>query len=145
MTETSPAGSMCPAARPRFAVGANPFRKPDFVMTDAEGREEFLVRRRSFIPARFRILEHGRVIGEVRMLTVFRIRYSIEIDGSPPWIFRMPLYTVNFYGTSPSGPGIWVSVGPSKMDWRILLKPGLHEGALIAALAFIHNEWWNYS
>jgi hypothetical protein len=56
----------------------------------------------------------------------------------------MPLFTVRFWGESRSGAEIWVVVGPSKMEWTILIKPGVNDRLLVPALAFIHNEWWNY-
>jgi hypothetical protein len=56
----------------------------------------------------------------------------------------MPLFTIRFYGFSSAGPEIWVRVGRSKMEWNILIKAGVEEQPLVAALAFIHTEWWNY-
>ncbi len=132
------------AAPPSDGRG-NPFGKPDFVLTNEAGAAEVAIRRVSFIPSRFHILEGDTVAGRIAVRSLLRIRYSIEIDGTDRWTFRLPLFTVRFWGDCQSGPGIWVVVGPSKMQWNILLKPGLKAGLLVPALAFIHNEWWNYS
>jgi hypothetical protein len=70
---------------------------------------------------------------------------SIEIKGAGFWTFRLPLFTVRFRGDSQTGTDIWVILGPSKMEWHILIRPGISDPRLVAALAFIHNEWWNYS
>jgi len=78
------------------------------------------------------------------MRSPFRNKYSIEIDGAGSWMFRMPLFTISFYGVSTARAEIWVGVGPPKKQWNILLRPGVKEWPLAAALAFIHNEWWNY-
>ena len=56
----------------------------------------------------------------------------------------MPLFTIRFFGDSRSGPEICVAVGPSKMEWRVLIKRDTSEWPLLAALAFIHVEAWNY-
>ena len=85
------------------------------------------------------------VVGRIRMLSILRNKYMIEIDGADPLTFRMPLFTMRFWGGSPMGAEIWVSVGPSKMEWNILVRPGINDRYLVPALAFIHNEWWNYS
>jgi len=53
-------------------------------------------------------------------------------------------FTIRFFGDSRSGPEIWVAVGPSKMEWRVLIKRDTREWPLLAALAFIHVEAWNY-
>lgn len=122
----------------------NPFNKPDFVMTDPDGRDEIVIRRASFIPPVFSIIEAGRVVGRVRMRSLFRNKYAIEIDRVNSWTFRMPLFTIRFFGDSSAGVEIWVAVGPSKKDWNVLIKRDAMAWPLLAALAFIHVESWNY-
>lgn len=122
----------------------NPFNKPDFVIADPDGRGEVVICRTSFIPPVFNIMEAGRIIGRVKMCSVFRNKYAIDIDPVNSWTFRMPLFTIRFFGDSRSGPEIWVAVGPSKMEWRVLIKRDTREWPLLAALAFIHVEAWNY-
>jgi hypothetical protein len=122
----------------------NPFNKADFVVTGADAKDEVLIRRTSFIPPVFDIAEGDRVIGRIKMRSIFRNKYDIEIDGVNSWTFRMPLFTIRFYGESSAGAEAWVVVGPSKMEWNILIKAGVKEGPIVAALAFIHCEWWNY-
>lgn len=122
----------------------NPFNKPDFVIAEPDSKVEVIVRRASFIPPVFNIIEAGRIIGTIRMRSMFRNKYSISIDGVNSWTFSMPLFTIGFCGIYSAGAEIWVVVGPSKMDWNILIRAGVKERPLVAALAFIHNEWWHY-
>ena len=100
----------------------NPFNKPDFVIADADERDEVVICRASFIPPVFNIMEAGRIIGRVKISSVFRNKYAIDIDSVNSWTFRMPLFTIRFFGNSRSGPEIWVAVGPSKMEWSVLIK-----------------------
>jgi hypothetical protein len=123
----------------------NPLRKPDFVFAEANAREETIIRRVSFVPSTFDIVEAGGVIGTIKMLSIFRNQYSISIVGVSSWTFRMPLFTVLFFGKSAAGFEIWVRVGPSEREWSILIKPGITQRCLVAALAFIHNERYLYS
>jgi hypothetical protein len=123
----------------------NPFNKPDFVVEGADGQQGPTIRRTAFIPSRFHIIENESVVGRIGMLSIFRNRYSIEIDGVGAWIFQMPMFTVNFRGDSAIDTEIWVIMGPGKMQWNLLLKPGLDDLRLVAAVAFIHNESWNCS
>ena len=104
---------------PPLAAWGNPFNKPDFVIADPDGRDEVVIRRASFIPSVFNIMAADRVIGTVRMRSMFRNKYAIEIDGVNSWTFRMPLFTVRFFGDSSAGVEIWVAVGPSKMEWNM--------------------------
>ena len=123
----------------------NPFNKPDFIIVDPDANDELTIRRASFAPSVFNIIEAGRVIGRIRVRSMFRNKYSIDIDGMNSWTLRMPLFAVRFWGECGAGAEIWVVVGPSKMEWNILIKTGVREQPLVPALAFIHNEWWNYS
>jgi hypothetical protein len=124
----------------------NPFHKLDFVISaEGEPKDELVIRRISFLPSAFKIIEGGNTVGTIRMRSLLRIRYAIEIQGAEPLTLRLPLFTVRFWGGSADGPTTWVLVGPSKMQWNVLIRPGINDRPLIAAIAFIHNEWWNYS
>ena len=130
-----------PSARGR----GNPFNKPEFVFAEVDGAAELVIRRASFVPSVFQISDGDKVTSRIRMVSLLRIKYVIEVDGVNSWVFRMPLFTVRFRGDSATGTDIWVVVGPSKMEWNILLRPGISDRPLLSALSFIHNEWWNYS
>ena len=130
-----------PAGRQR----GNPFNKPQFVFTGVDGHAESVIQRVSLIPSRFEIRDNGKVVGRLRMRSPLRIKYRIEIEGVGSWTFCLPLFTVRFHGESELNTEIWVVVGPSKREWKILLRPGTNNRHLVAALAFVHNEWWNYN
>jgi len=133
-----------PRANPSGRSVGNPLNKPDFVVAEPDGNDGTIIRRVSFIPSTFDIVEAGGVIGTIRMLSMFRNAYSISV-GPNTWTFRMPLFRVLFFGESVAGFEIWVQVGPSEREWSILIKPGLAQRSLVAALAFIHNERYYYS
>jgi hypothetical protein len=122
----------------------NPLIKPDFVFTEANGPAELVIRRISFFPSRFEIRDKDAVVGRVCNQSIFQIKYSIEIAGTGSWKFLLALFTVRFRGKSPSGTDIWVLVGPSGMEWSVLIRPGIDDRRLVASLAFIHNQYWNY-
>lgn len=123
----------------------NPFGKPDFVIKDSEAREVLVIRRASFVPPLFDMIEASKAVGRISLRSILRNRYRIDLEGETSWTFRMPLFTVRFYGESNTGSQVWVVVGPSKMQWNLLMKPGIDSARLLSALAFIHSEWWNYS
>jgi len=123
----------------------NLLRKPDFVLLDAEGQEVLRISRVTRFPARFKMIERGKCVGEIVRRSVLRNKYTIEFDGGPGWLFRMPLYTVHFPGVSSAGTRVWVVVGPSKRHWNVLVEHEADSVYLLCALAFIHREWWCYS
>jgi hypothetical protein len=121
----------------------NPLKKTDFVFSEPDQKDETIIRRVSFLPSTFEIVEVGAVIGTIKMLSIFRNEYSILMANGKSWTFRMPLYTVLFFGVTESACEIWVRLG-SEREWNILIKPGIAQRCLIAALAFIHNERYFY-
>jgi hypothetical protein len=123
----------------------NPFNKKDFVVTNAYTNEEIVVRRASFLPPRFTILDAQGERGIVCMASMLRNRYTIHIKERQPWTFRMPLYSISFWGGTVESAEFWVILGPSKMEWNILIKPGIDDQPLVATLSFIHVEYWNYA
>jgi len=122
----------------------NPFNKRDFVVAEPDAGNEVIIRRDSFLPPVFNIIGAGTIIGTIRMRSMFRNKYTIDIDEMNSLTFRMPLFTTSFYGESSVGTEVWVALGPSKMEWYILIKPGLKVWPLVPAVSFIHTEWWNY-
>jgi hypothetical protein len=124
---------------------ANPFNKPDFVFEDTDGNEELIIRRASFVPPVFHLMERDRVGGRLRLISPLRNRYAIEIYGLNSWTFRMPLFTIYFHGDCEIGTDVWVWMGPSEKEWSILIRPGIEDRYLLPALAFIHNERWHYA
>ena len=118
----------------------HPLKRPDFFVTELDTKDEVIIRRASYIPSVFNIIEGGRTVGTIRMLSMLRNKYSISIDDVKTWTFRMPLFTIFFFGESKEGAEIWVRVGPSERQWNILIKPGVVQRPLVVALAFVHNE-----
>ena len=123
----------------------NPFNKPDFVVFDNNEWPAVKIRRASFIPSRFQILTDEDVVGQIAMRSPLLNGYRIDVDGHATCVFRMPLFTVYFHGQSNNDMRIWVVVGPSKRQWKVLAESDLDDVRLLASLAFIHHQWYNYS
>jgi hypothetical protein len=123
---------------------SNPFNKPDFAFA-ADGRQELVIRRTSFLPSVFQILQNDSRVGEIRVRSLVRLKYGINLEGFGHWTFHMPPFAMRFTGHSATRPDIWSVLGASKMEWNILIRAEANDPRLIVALAFIHNEWWNYS
>lgn len=142
-------GKICWHYAPRTNPGGrswgNPLNKPDFVFTNTDQNSEIAIRRLSFVPSVFNVLDGTRVIGRIALDSFFGIKYRVLLDGYAVVTYRLPLFSLGFWGDTGGDPSIWVMVGPSKMQWNMLFKPGTDNSELVVSLAFIHNQWWNYS
>lgn len=123
----------------------NLVRKPDFVALDTNGVRVFRIRRVSRLPATFEMIENGIRIGQIRLRSVFRNKYTIHLQNGTVWTFRMPLFTIGFWGVSNQGTRVWAWIGSGKRQWNILTEQGVSVQPLLFALAFIHREWFVYS
>ena len=116
--------------------------RPDWVVTDLEGREVLRVRRTGSFPLRFEMIENGASVGTIRRRGLLRNRYTLDFLSGPSWTFYLRLFTVHFGGVSTAGEMAWILVGPPKVQWNLLFQSGTADVRLLAALAFIHREWW---
>jgi hypothetical protein len=121
----------------------NPLDKMDFIVTDPQTGEEIVLRRVSFFPSRFTITDTQGERGTVCMVSILRNKYAINITGRRPWTFKMPLFRVGFWGETDESSEFWVRM-VTQMAWDILIKPGIDDQPLVAALSFIHIERWSY-
>ena len=130
--------------RPRFSF-SNPLCKRDFILTEMNDHAVVVIRRTSFLPSRFQILVADQYAGKIESRGFLLNQYKIQLADLPEVVFQMPLFNTLFHGQSKAGGRIWARVGPSKKEWGVLAQPQLDDFRLLAALAFIHNQWFNFS
>jgi hypothetical protein len=127
-----------------FVSQRNLIRSSKFVVTKTGTSGELVFRKTSCLRSVFEIFDGDSVVGVVCKRGILRNRYTIDIRGLGHWKFSIPLFSTRFRGESEDKGNIWVSVGPSKAEWRILVDPESNNPILISVLAFIHNEYWNH-
>ena len=59
----------------------NPLRKPDLIFLEDERTEILRIRRISLFPSVFIMVEKNETIGSIRMKSVFRNKYQIQVGG----------------------------------------------------------------
>jgi hypothetical protein len=122
----------------------NPFGKPDFEVKNPEGQCVCVIRRSSLVPSIFLMLLNDDLIGEIHPCGFFWNQYRIKLPDHGLWTLRLTLFTVYFWGDNQGVPQVWVRMGPTKTEWSVLIEPGVSVTPLVYALAFIHNECWNF-
>ncbi len=123
----------------------NIFKKPDLVLFNQNNIEMLRIHRVQRFPAIFEISESEKVIGTISLQSVFQNKYAIKFLTGESWVFRMPLYTTNFWAVSSEDTYVWAQIGSAKRCWLLLVEPGVNNLHLLWSLAFIHRQWWCYS
>jgi hypothetical protein len=116
------------------------FRLPEFVLYDKDDKEWLRVKRsRRFPHARFAVSKNGLPICVVKQRSVFRTKYSIEFQSSTKWLFRMPLFSMNYSGISEDGGIIHVRIRSHQL-WYVRIEPDCAMPELLGVIAFLHRE-----
>lgn len=122
--------------RPHYPYGF--FRLPDFVVHDKADNELVRIKlEQKWVLARFVVIENGLSICTIKLRSILRNKYSLNFANGQRWIFRLPLFTVNFGGLSEMGEKIRVRVQTHNI-WYVQIDANIDSPQLVAALAFIH-------
>ena len=125
--------------RPHYPYGL--FRLPDFVVYDRSEKELFRVKlEKKWARAQFALFENGLSVCTIKQRSLLRNKFTLDFADGQSWVFRMPLFTVRFGGSSNTGEKIRVSGGRTHNIWHVLIDAKVDSPKLVAALAFIHRE-----
>ncbi len=115
-------------------------RLPEFVVCDPDGKEVVRIRRTRRFPRSIFEMRDGK---ELRATIVRRhplfSSYDIRLAGGPDWRFKLPLFTIDFFGESSIG-GRLLARQDSHNQWFMVVDTNHDSPYLIHALAFIHRE-----
>jgi len=115
-------------------------RLPEFIVCDPDGKEVVRIRRtRRFPRATFEVRD-----GKTLRATIVRRHplfssYDICLTGGPDWRFKLPMFTVDFFGESSRG-GRLLAWLHTHRQWYMVVATNHNSPYLIHALAFIHRE-----
>jgi hypothetical protein len=124
--------------RPHYPYGF--FRLPDFVVYDRTDKELFRIKlERKWSLAQFVMVENGLPICTIGQRSILRNKFTLDFANGQRWVFRMPLFTVNFGGLSETGAKIRARLWTHNV-WYVLIDTNADSPQLVAALAFIHRE-----
>jgi len=115
-------------------------RLPEFVVYDPDGKEVVRIRRTCRFPRAIFEMRDGK---ELRATIVRRhllfSSYDIRLAGGPDWRFKLPLFTIDFFGESSIG-GRLIARQHTHNQWYMFVETDHDSPYLIHALAFIHRE-----
>ena len=135
-------GTLCLRLEPRF-------RTSSLVrVLDAGGREEGIIRSEGLIPGvRYAMRRNGDLVWRLSVRSIVRKRHVLELTNGDSWTFDTPFFWwQNLTGFADGAPRLkgGLTVVPTKTLWAMYIEPGRDTFDLLAAVAFMHRQWWHW-
>jgi hypothetical protein len=134
-------GTLCLRLEPRLDW------PPRVRVLDASGFEQGVIRSEGLVPGvRYAMRRNGELVWVLSVRSIVRNRHALEWANGDSWTFDTPFfYWQNLTGTA-SGAlrllgGLFV---PTKRVWAMWIDPGRDTFDLLAAVAFMHRQYWRW-
>ena len=87
----------------------------------------------------------NEIVWTLSVRSVVRKHHALEqVDGGQ-WTFNTPFFWwQHLSGTLGGTPKLLGRVGPTKRVWFVKIEPGRDTPDLLAAIAFMHRNWWRW-
>jgi hypothetical protein len=110
---------------------------------DVDGQEQGIIRSDGIVPrTRYVMRRDGAVVWVLRARSFVFKRHALE-HRSSEWIFETPFFWwQQLTGSCEGAPRLVGRVGPTKRLWSIWVEPGRDTKDIMAAVAFMHRNWW---
>ena len=110
----------------------------------AGGQEIGFIRRDGIVPRmRYAMHRAGQRVWTLSVRSIFRSRYLIELSNGESWMFGTPFFSIQVVGSTQSIRRLFGNVGSANCVWLIWIEPGWDSIDLLAAVAFMHRQWFH--
>jgi hypothetical protein len=136
---TESPGTLCLRLEPRFRYS------PWLRVLDASGHEEGVIRSEGLVPGvRYSMRGNDDLVWLLSVRSIVRKRHVLELASGDSWTFDTPFFWwQNLTGTALGVPRLIGGVGPSMWIWGMGIEPGRDTLHLLAAVAFMHRQWFH--
>jgi hypothetical protein len=134
-------GTLCLRLEARF------LSSPRVRVLDADGREQGIIRSEGLVPCvSYAMRRNGELVWKLLVRSFVRKRHVLELASGDPWTFDTPFFWwQNLTGTALGAPRLFGGVVvPTKKVWAIWIEPGRDTFDLLAAVAFLHRQYWHW-
>jgi len=141
MVSSESPGTLCLRLEPRFRSS------PLVRVLDAGGREEGIIRSEGLVPGvRYAMRRNGEAVWKLSVRSIVRKRHALELANGDSWTFDTPFFWWQWHltGIAFGAPRLLGRVGPTMRLWFIYIEPGRDAFDLLAAVAFMHRQWWHW-
>jgi hypothetical protein len=118
---------------------------PRVRVLDAEGREQGLIRPEGLVPGvRYAMRRSGELLWTLSVRSIVRKRHALELAHGDSWTIDTPFFWwQHLTGTALGVPRLIGGLGPVGWVWTMWIEPGRDTFELLAAIAFLHRQWWH--
>jgi hypothetical protein len=133
-------GTLCLRLEARY------LSSPRVRVLDAGGREQGIIRSEGLVPCvRYAMRRNGELVWKLSVRSIVRKRHVLELSNGDSWTFDTPFFWwQNLTGTAFGAPRLFGGlVVPTKKVWAMWIEPGRDRFDLLAAVAFLHKQYWH--
>jgi hypothetical protein len=133
-------GTLCLRLVPRHR------RSPRVTVLDADGCEQGLIRPDGLVAGlRYAMRRGGGLVWSLSVRSLVRKHYVLEWSRGASWAFDTPFYWwQGLTGTALGAPRVLGCIGPFAWIWLIWIEPGWDSLDVLAAVAFLHRQWFHW-
>ncbi len=119
---------------------------PRVRVLDAGGREQGFIRSEGLLPClRYAMRRDGELVWMLSGRSIVRKRHVLVLANGDSWTFHTPFFWwQNLSGTTSGALGLFGGNGPTKRYWLVWIEPGKDSFDLLAAVAFLHRQYWHW-
>ncbi len=132
-------GTLCLRLEPRFRDS------PRLRVLDAGGREGGVIHPERLVPGmRYAMRRNGELLWTQSVRSIACKRHALKLAHGDSWIFDTPFFWwQHLTGTAHGAPRLLGCVGPVMWMWLMWIEPGRDTSDLLAAVAFMHRQWFH--
>jgi hypothetical protein len=134
-------GTLCLRLEPRLDW------PPRVRVLDASGLEQGVICSEGLVPGvRYTMHRNGELVWVLSARSIVRNRHALELANGDSWTFATPFFWwQNLTGTAFGAPRLLGGlVVPTKRVWAMWIDPGRDTFDLLAAVAFMHRQYWRW-
>jgi hypothetical protein len=118
---------------------------PRLRVLDAGGREAGLIGADGLVPGvSYAMRRNGETVWRLSVRSIVRKRHVLEVAHGDSWTFDTPFFWwQNLTGTARGVPRLVGGYGQVAWIWGIWIEPGWDSIDILAAVAFMHRQWFH--
>jgi hypothetical protein len=110
---------------------------------DAVDHETGLIRtEQGLLFPKYALYQDSTILWTLSVRSVFRNRHTLQLAEDTRWDVRTPFFSTHFEGRAADGSRVLGRVGQHVSEWLWLVNPDRDSQPLLAAVAFMHRQWY---